>query len=284
MVEPMTDRVGLIGVGAMGKALLRRLRAVGIRVQAYDPSETARGAAHDGGAIVMNSPAEVGQGVQYIHVIVASDDQAIAATMGDQGVLAGAAAGTLIFLHSTVLPETTRQIAEAAARLRIDVLDAPTTAVPIQMEAGKGAFLMGGPQDLVDGSRAYLEQLGESVHHFGPLGAGNVAKLGTALINAGERVLLAEVLNLVEAGGLDLRQFLEMERQTGTTAPVLRWEKIYNIENGHARHRPSTNLFNKDIVLAAKLTETYALDAPLTQGTARTAAQWVKYWASLPKT
>ena len=280
----MSDTVALIGIGAMGKALLKRLLVLGKRVQAFDISEASRQAASDAGAAVMDSADMAARGASVIHVIVASDDQAIAAILGDKGVVAGASPGALILLHSTVLPETTRHIAQQAAGSRIDVLDAPTTAVPIEMEAGKGAFLIGGPQDLVDGTRDYLLQLGESVHHFGPLGAGNVAKLGTALINAGERVLLAEVLNLVEAGGLDLRQFLEMERATGTTAPVKRWEKIYMIENGHGTHRPSTNLFNKDIVLAAKLSESYKLDAPVTQGTARTAMQWVKYWASLRKT
>ena len=274
----MSDRVGLIGVGAMGRALLSRLRAAGKEVQAYDVSSAALQAARDGGATAAASAAAAARDASYVHVIVASDDEPIEATLRPDGVLAGAAPGTLVLLHGTILPATTRQIAIAAAESKIDVLDAPIIAIPKRLQAGHAGFLLGGRDDLVEGVRGYLLQLGEAVHHFGPLGAGNVAKLARALMNAGERILLAEVLDLAEAGGLDLPQFLAMETAGRSQSAVAAWEQNFIIERGHARHRPATNLFNKDVMLAAKLAEAYGLDAPLTQGAARTSARWVREW------
>ncbi len=103
-----------------------------------------------------------------------------------------------------------------------------------------------------------------------------------ALINAGERVVIAEALAILEAGGVDPRQFLQIESAGGRPSKLSLWEDIFIIENGHARHRPATNLFNKDILLAAKLAESYDLDAPMSKGAARTAKLWVQEWAKLP--
>ena len=275
----MPKQVALIGVGAMGRALLSRLRTAGKEVHAYDIMPAAQQAAREGGAVVMPSPAAASRNAEYVHVVVASDDQTTEAMLGADGVLATAPPGTLVLLHSTVLPTTTRRIAEAAAKSNVDVIDAPITAVPRQLEAGKAAFMVGGPQSLIDKVHGYLLQLGEDVHHYGPLGAGNVAKLARAMLNAGERVLIAEVLAIVEAGGLDPRQFLQIENAAGRPSKLSLWEDIFIIENGHARHRPATNLFNKDVLLAAKLAESYELDAPMSQGAARTAKRWVAEWS-----
>jgi 3-hydroxyisobutyrate dehydrogenase-like beta-hydroxyacid dehydrogenase len=282
MAALLRDRVALIGVGAMGRALLVRLRAAGNEVQAYDVAPAALQAARDGGAAMAVSPAEAARNASYVHVMVASDDDTTQAMLGPDGVLAGATPGTLVFLHGTLLPATTQRIAAIAANNNVDVLDAPITAVPKRLEQGEAAFMVGGPQVLVDKARGYLLQLGDAVHYYGPLGAGNVAKIARALINAGERVVIAEALAILEAGGVDPRQFLQIESAADRPSKLSLWEDIFIIEDGHARHRPATNLFNKDILLAAELADGYRLDAPLTQGAARTAKRWVKEWADLP--
>jgi 3-hydroxyisobutyrate dehydrogenase-like beta-hydroxyacid dehydrogenase len=215
--------------------------------------------------------------------MVASDEETLETTLGPDGVLAQASPGAIVFLHATIMPTTTQRIAEVAVKNNVGVLDAPITAIPSVFEAGHGVFLVGGPKELVDAARGHLLQIGEEVLHFGPLGAGNVAKLAKSLINVGERILLAEVLNFAECGGLDLRQFLEMQIATRPGSAVTEWEDNFRIENGHARHRPATNLFNKDVKLAAKMSEKYGLDAPITQGAARTSVKWVESWAKLPK-
>ena len=78
--------------------------------------------------------------------------------------------------------------------------------------------------------------------------------------------------------GIDPRQFLEIKGVENRPSNLARWEKNFTIENGKARHRPATNLFNKDVMLAAKLAALYGLDAPMSQGAAATAAKWVQEW------
>lgn len=274
----MADQVALIGIGAMGLVLLKRLRNLGKTVCAFDVSPAAMQKARDAGGQSAVSPAGAAQAASHIHVIVPKDEHLIDVTMGPDGVLKHASPGALLLLHSTVMPQTTQRIAAAAAQANVDVLEATITGIPSRLEAGKAQLLVGGPDALVERARAYLQQVIGPVNHFGPLGAANIAKLAAALVSGANRVVLAEALSIVEAGGLNPEQFLNVLREVGSKLPAERWEELFIIKNGHAWHRPSTNLFRKDVGLAAKLAQSYNLDTPVTQGAAQTAARWVKEW------
>jgi 3-hydroxyisobutyrate dehydrogenase len=274
----MTDTVALIGVGAMGKALLARLRLADLTVRAFDVAEPGRAAARDAGAAVLDSAAEAARGAARVHVFVRTDGEMIEAVLGDRGVLAGTDPGATLLLHSTVLPATTRRIADAAAAKRVQVVDAPVTSVPARVAAGEAVFLIGGAQETVDAVRPHLLAVGRSVHHFGPLGSGNVAKLAKNLANAAERVLMDEVLRVVEAGGIDPGAFLEMCRAVDQGSLISRWEKSFTVENGHATPRPASNLFNKDMKLAAEYAAAEGIEVPMTQSAATTGLRWSAEW------
>jgi 3-hydroxyisobutyrate dehydrogenase-like beta-hydroxyacid dehydrogenase len=139
-------------------------------------------------------------------------------------------------------------------------------------------FLVGGSDEAVASARPHLLAVGRSVHHFGPLGTGNVAKLAKNLANAAERVLMDEVLRVVESGGIDPRAFLDMCRTVDQGSLVSRWERSFNVENGHATHRPASNLFNKDMKLAAEYAASQNVDAPMTQSAAITGLKWSAEW------
>jgi 3-hydroxyisobutyrate dehydrogenase-like beta-hydroxyacid dehydrogenase len=262
----------------MGKALLARLQLAGKRVQAFDVSDAGRTAARDGGATAMDSAAAAARGATHIHVFVRTDEQEIGAALGATGVLATAAPGTFLFLHSTVLPATTLRVGAAARAKHVRALDVPVTSVPARVQDGEAVFLVGGAADDVEATRSYLMVLGKSLHHFGPLGAGNVAKLAKNLANAAERVLMDEVLRVAESGGLDPRVFLDMMRSVDQGSLISRWERTFTIANGHATHRPASNLFNKDMKLAAAYAAAQGLEVPMTQSAAETGLRWSAQW------
>jgi 3-hydroxyisobutyrate dehydrogenase-like beta-hydroxyacid dehydrogenase len=275
----MTD-IGLIGVGLMGGALLHRMALAKHRVRAFDVSEKGKSTARELGAGVVGSAADAARGSSIVHVFVRTDDEVRSVMNGPSGVFAGAAPGTLVILNSTILPETTRAVAETGAAKGVDVIDAPVTSVPARVHAGEAAFLVGGPDRLMAKAREHLLPLGGSFRHFGPLGAGNVAKLAKNLANAAERVMISEVLTLAEAGGIDANVFFELLKTMDQGSLVSHWDKAFNVSNGHARPRPASNLFNKDVGLAAAYAASQGLDLPMTRGAAETGARWVKEWES----
>lgn len=274
----MFNEVGLVGVGAMGQALLHRLLLAGVKVKAYDISEASLAVARQMGADIVDSPAAAARDVVAVHLFVRTDAEQIEATTGAGGILEGASPGMVLFLHSTVLPATTHRVAEAAEKRQVDVLDAPVTSIPRHVHAGEGVFLLGGDAKLVMRVRPYLKTLGKDIRYFGPLGSGNVAKIAKNQINAVERVAFSEVLAIVEASGIDVEEFLEMAVATDNGSMTSRWERAFAISNNHADPLPATNVLNKDIGLAADLARILGLNTPITNAAASTARVWVAGW------
>ena len=134
--------------------------------------------------------------------------------------------------------------------------------------------------DVVAGARAHLESLGVAVNHFGPQGAGNIAKIAKNLGNAVERIMWAETVAIVEAAGLDVRQFMEMAKSVSDGAMVDNWERVVTIdEDGHAGPGRARGMFSKDIQHAMRLAEHYGIDAPVTRETAAAALRQLAAWA-----
>ncbi|MCH8916914.1 MAG: NAD(P)-dependent oxidoreductase [Proteobacteria bacterium] len=222
----MGDKLALIGVGKMGRALLTRMLAANHQVKAYDIADEPMATARAMGAATATCSAEAARDAAFVHVLVHDDQEVLDATLGPGGVLEGAGAGATVLLHSTILPETTARVAEAAELMGVDVADAPITSVPRRLEAGGGTFLVGGADDVVAKIRPHLESVGKAVYHFGPLGSGNVAKIAKNLTNAVERVMFAEAVEIVQAAGLDAVQFLDMARDVTTGATIEHWDKV----------------------------------------------------------
>jgi 3-hydroxyisobutyrate dehydrogenase-like beta-hydroxyacid dehydrogenase len=274
----MALRVGLIGVGAMGAALMSRLQAAGREVQAYDISEERMRFARSEGAHTVGSVADAVGGVDFIHVFVRTDEELTDVTIGKGGVVTSARKGAVLFLHSTVMPETSRKIAQALRPKGVRVMDAPITAVPRVVAEGKAVFLLGGDDEDAKIAVPYLEPLGRAVYHFGPVGTGNVAKIVKNMINANERIALAEAAALAEVGGLKVEQFLDMVAAVDRGSTVGRWQATLSMEGNHPQPRPASNLYNKDIGLAADLARALGVRAPMTQAAADTAKVWVAGW------
>jgi 3-hydroxyisobutyrate dehydrogenase len=272
----MNYQVGLVGVGKMGSALLECLVRADAKVRAFDIKASAMQAARAAGAETVANAAETARGSKIIHVFVHNDQEIFDATLGANGVLAGADNGATVILHSTILPATTRRVAEAAQPKGIRVIDASVTSTPKYVRAGTAVFLVGGPDDVVAEIRPHLETIGKKVWHFGAIGSGNAAKLVKNLTNVMERALWIEGLQIVKAAGIDPRQYAEMLKSVMRGSAVQDWEKIIRIENGEIEPTGAGGgIFRKDVPHAIAFMRELGLTLPLAQGTGEAAARWL---------
>ncbi len=259
------DRVGIIGVGAMGRALLERLRLVGVQPTVYDIDPKTLETAQSTGAIVASSSAAVARVSTIIDVVVGNDQELFECMTGRAGVLEGAASGSLVLLHSTILPQTTQKVAEAARRQGIAVIDACMTSVPRVVRQGNLTFLVGGSKELVERATPHMMKMGRQVLHMGPLGAGNVAKLIKNLVTGSETLIVHEAIRIGEAGGIPYRDALEMMRKVYSGTVLNRWQERFEPSEAGPMPRAGRNVYNKDIPLAAELGRELGLDIPITE-------------------
>jgi 3-hydroxyisobutyrate dehydrogenase-like beta-hydroxyacid dehydrogenase len=263
------EKIGFVGTGAMGSALLSRLKIAGVTVTAYDIAPQALEEAKSLGSQTVASAKAVAQASTLIDVVVRTDQDILDCTLGSDGIFEGAAPGTLVLLHSTIRPTTTKRIAEAAADKRVYVIDACMTAVPRVVREGGLTFLVGGQKALFQRAKAHLLKMAKDALYMGPLGCGNVAKLVKNLVTASEALVVYEAIHVAKAAGINYRDCLEVMKKTKSEPFLNRWEARFDVSGPELKFKSGANLYDKDLPLAAEVGKALGVDIPVTEQLAK---------------
>jgi 3-hydroxyisobutyrate dehydrogenase-like beta-hydroxyacid dehydrogenase len=259
------EKIGFVGTGAMGSALLSRLKLANVVATAFDIAPKAMETARAEGAQTSPSAKAVAQSATIIDVVVRTDQEVLECMLGNNGVLEGAAPGSLVLLHSTIRPATTKKIAEAAADRRVNVIDACMTAVPSVVRQGGLTFLVGGQKAFFERAKPHLLHMGKDAVHMGPLGCGNVTKLFKNMVTASEALIVYEALQIAKAGGVSYKSALDLMKKTKSQHILDRWETRFDISGDELKFNPGTNLYDKDLPLAAEVGKSLGADIPVVE-------------------
>jgi 3-hydroxyisobutyrate dehydrogenase-like beta-hydroxyacid dehydrogenase len=263
------EKIGFVGTGAMGSALLSRLKLANIKAMAFDTAPAAVEAARAEGADIASSAKAVAQVSTMIDVVVRTDQEVLDCMLGRDGLLEGAAPGALVLLHSTIRPTTTKKVAEAAADKRVNVIDACMTAVPTVVRQGGLTFLVGGPKVFFERAKPHLLNMAKDAVHMGPLGCGNVTKLFKNMVSAAEGLVVYEALQIAKAAGISYIAALELMQKTKSANILDRWESRYDIAGAELRFKTGANLYDKDLPLAAEVGKSLGADIPVVEALAQ---------------
>lgn len=218
----MALRVGFVGLGNIGKPMAQRLVAAGLETSVLDALQAPVDELVREGAKAAGSPRELAARVDVIGVCVRDDADVRAVFEGDDGLLAGAAAGTVIALHSTILPSTVRELGAAAAARGVGVLDACVTGGAAVAAQGKLTYIVGGESAHLERCRPAFETSAAKIVHTGPLGSGASTKLCNNLMTYLAWLSAFESLHLARAAGLSQEKLEEVTRSNGNlTDPML---------------------------------------------------------------
>lgn len=263
--EPDVEKIGMIGTGAMGLALLERLTLAGVNAVCYDAYAPALEQARALGMRTVRSAAEVAVESTLIDIVVRTDENMLDCVLGAQGVLQNAQPGTLLLLHSSILPQTMKRVGEAGTANGVHVIDACMTGVPDTVRAGELCFVVGGADELVERAKPHLLKMSKEVFHMGPLGTGAVGKLIKNMLGGAETLIVHEAIQIGLAGGIPYPKALEMMRRIGHDSVLNRWQRTFDPAGNDPLPRSGRNVLNKDIPLVAELARLYGLDTPITQ-------------------
>ena len=263
------EKIGFVGTGAMGSALLSRLKLANVVATAFDIAPAAMEAARKEGAEAAPSATAVAQASTIIDVVVRTDQEVLECMLGKDGVLEGAAPGALVLLHSTIRPTTTKKVAEAAADKRVNVIDACMTAVPSVVRQGGLTFLVGGQKAFFDRAKPHLMNMAKDAVHMGPLGCGNVTKLFKNMVTASEALVVYEALQIAKAGGIGYKAALDLMQKTKSANILERWEMRYDLSGGELKFNAGTNLYDKDLPLAAEVGKSLGAEIPVVEALAK---------------
>jgi len=199
----MTERVGYIGLGLMGRPVALNLLRAGYSVAVYARREFSLLPLVAVGATAYASPQALAAACDIIFINVSDSPDVEAVVLGDQGVIQGATAGSVVVDMSTISPSVTRSIADKLSLKGVDMLDAPVSGGTIGAEAGALSVMVGGKADVFKRLLPLFEVIGENITHVGDHGAGQVAKACNQLIVAQMMAAIGEAFVLAKASGVD---------------------------------------------------------------------------------
>ncbi len=219
--------IGLVGPGRMGYAMLKHLIAKGYGVTVTDINADNIARAIEAGAEGADSPAALGAVSDFVIIAVGFDHEALAVTLGDNGLLQSMSPGSVIAVSSTVAPETVQHIETEAAKKNIGVLDAPICRGGWAADEGTLLALFGANDEVVERAKPIYSTFSSDIAHIGSVGHGQVAKTMNNMLLWVNGIALMEAGRLSESTGIDLPKLREaLLMSSGRSAALEDWDMI----------------------------------------------------------
>ena len=199
----MSKRIGFIGLGIMGKPMSKNLLKAGYDLTVCDINAAAVSEVVALGAKSAATPKEVAAVTDIVITMLPNSPQVKTVVLGQNGVIEGARAGTLVVDMSSIAPLAAQEVAEALAEKGIRMLDAPVSGGEPKAIDATLSIMVGGNAADFEEALPVLKCMGASAVRVGDVGAGNVTKLANQVIVALNIAALSEAMMLATKAGVD---------------------------------------------------------------------------------
>ncbi len=241
--------VAVVGLGAMGGRVARRLLGAGHEVIVWNRTAARVDELARAGASSAVDPADAARRAEAVLTMVSGPDALAAVSEGPDGLAAGADGSTTVIEMSTVGPAAVSRLAEALPP-GTPLLDAPVLGSTGEAETGSLRIFVGGPAPLVERWTPLLSALGSPLH-VGPLGCGAAAKLVANTTLLGVLGVLGEALALADGLGLARDAAFDVLAATPVAAQAERRRKAIETSTYPLRFALSLAVKDADLVLTA---------------------------------
>ena len=260
----MSERIGFIGLGVMGRPMARNLLARGFDLVVHSRSRGPVNEIVAAGARAAESPADVARQAVIVITMVPDSPDVEAVLEGQDGVFSALARGGLVIDCSTIAPAVARRLAACAAELGAAMVDAPVSGGEVGAINASLSIMMGGDDSAVARARSVLEAVGnpERIIHIGPAGSGQLCKVCNQMVIGGTLAAVSEAFALARKAGVDPALVRSALLGGFASSRVLdaHGERILK-----SNYTPGfrTKLFAKDLGIAADTLAEYQTPAPV---------------------
>ena len=206
MSADQVTRLGWVGVGRMGRALVTRLLEAGHDVGVYNRTREKAADLEQLGATIVDSPSDLADRDIVFTMVASSADveEVVAGLLSRDGVHP-----RLIVDSTTISPAAAEHIRAYALERGTAMLAAPVSGNPRVAESGRLTIVASGPADAWELARPYLELLGQRVTYVGEGERARLVKICHNLMLGVVAQCMAEITVLAEKGGVSRADFLE---------------------------------------------------------------------------
>ncbi len=259
----MTDRVGFIGLGNMGRPMASNLVRKGARVTVHDVNPAPVSALAQLGATAAGSLADVARASDIVFTMLPTTAVVEAVIEGPDGVLAHLPRGGVVVEMSTIDPLVTDRLAEGAAARGLAFADAPVGRLASHAERGESLFMVGAADDVFARITPLLEMMGTTIHHCGGVGKGMRTKIVNNYLAVISCALNAEAIALSQRFGLTLEKTLDVIYGTTATNGQLKIAWPSKVLKGDVAPGFTIDLAHKDLTLIVEAANAVKVPVPI---------------------
>jgi len=257
-------KVGFIGLGDMGQAIVPRLLAAGHQVTGWNRSKEKGQPLFRLGMLWANSPRELAAGSEVVISIVTDSDAVKNIALGENGIIHGLRKDAAYLDMSTIDPEASRTIGAEFHRAGLIMMDAPISGTTLTIGQGNASVMVGGDKAAFERVEPVLLAIGPKVTYIGGQGLAVQLKVALNMTLVIEVIGFCEGLALAEKGGVPREVAVDAMLKSVVASPVIAYRAPLILE-GHIDDATygSVNLQQKDMLLALSVGRKMGVPVPL---------------------
>lgn len=254
-------KIGFIGLGRMGKSMSINLQKKGFELIVHDINSKAVAELVAAGAAAGESIAQIARDCSIVVTMLPSSVEVEQVALGDAGIFANAAKGTLLLDMSTIDPLATDRLSEIAKSFGQTVVDAPVGRLAEHADRAESLFMVGASDADLARVKPLLDAMGTTTYHCGPVGTGGRTKLVNNYVAVTLCQVNAEALALSQRFGLDITRTLQVLYGTSASNGQLRMNFPNKVLIGDTQPGFTIDLAHKDLSLI--LSAAHAAKVPM---------------------
>jgi 3-hydroxyisobutyrate dehydrogenase-like beta-hydroxyacid dehydrogenase len=245
------ERVGFLGLGAMGSGIAARLMDAGHEVVGWNRTRHKAERLARAGMGWSDTPRELASSVDVLFSMLTNTTAIEGAAGGGDGVLAGLKPGMVWADLSTIAPDSSVALAEQVRGTGASFLDCPVSGSPATLAAGSMSVMVGGDRAAFEHVEPVLKAIGPKVTYIGPNGHAILTKVAINLALVVSITAVAEGVTLVEKAGVDRAAVVDAMLKSVIASPVVGYRAPLLIDDTAVF--ADVHLQQKDLVLAQDL-------------------------------
>jgi len=265
----MTNSVGFIGLGQMGKWMALNLLKAGYEMTIYDIDADSVQLLTDQGGKASRSPADVARHSDTVFLSLPNTDVVEQVLFGDMGVIEGASAGLQVIDLSTISYMRSLDFTRRLAGEKIDFADAPVSGMEDRAREGTLTIMFGGKEEMFTQLRPMFDVMGSKVIYMGAAGSGQLTKLVNQLLFNICAAGVAEILPMAAKLGLDPEKIHQVITTGTGRSFAAEFFTPLTLDGCFDQGYPLKSAY-KDMISAAEISAEQKIPMPLTQATATT--------------
>ncbi|GGB76431.1 NAD(P)-dependent oxidoreductase [Shewanella inventionis] len=262
MTKPV---IGFIGLGLMGGNMVENLQKRGYQLNVMDLNKEAVATCVARGANAVSSAKELAAASDIVMLCLTTSAVVEKLVYGDDGILAGIKAGSVLIDFGTSIPSSTRKIGADLAAKGAGMIDAPLGRTPAHAKDGLLNIMAAGDIETFNKVKPVLDDQGENVFHLGELGAGHTTKLINNFMGMTTVCAMSQAFAVAKLAGVDRQQLFDIMSAGPSNSPFMKFCKNYAVDGVSDLGFSIANA-NKDLGYFLKMVEDLGTESKIAEG------------------